>query len=128
MTTIAKVANHFGNLNSGLMSLCKNPVPVVGMGATILHGRDRDAGTVVAASTNKKGVVVRAVVQWDHWKRTDSNGMSECQSYEFSANKEGAMSVYTLRRNGRWVEEGHSGSNPQGVLFGHREKFYDFSF
>lgn len=128
MTTIAKVANHFGNLNSGLMSLCKNPVPVVGMGATILHGRDRDAGTVVAVSYNKKGVVNRAVVQWDRAERIDTNGMSECQTYRFERDTTQPMTAYTLRSNGRWVEEGHSGSNPQGVLFGHREKFYDFSF
>lgn len=36
--------------------------------------------------------------------------------------------IYTLRKNNRWVEEGHGLWEPGGIHFGHAEEYRDPSF
>ena len=48
------------------------------------------------------------IVQRDNAKRTDKNGMSETQQYEYTANPEARKVTVTLRKNGRWVTQGES--------------------
>jgi hypothetical protein len=73
----------FGSFNNLMMANSK-PVetPKVGDGATILSWSDRTPATVVFVSENGKTIHI----QEDNAVRTDSNGMSECQSYSFTAN------------------------------------------
>lgn len=113
-----------GSLVNLLMAQSGNPTPTVGMGATMLHWTDREAGTVVEVSPNGK----RLVVQEDTATRTDKNGMSDCQSYSYEPNPNGSKTAYTLRRNGRWVMEGESMRTGRGLRLGTRDKHYDFSF
>lgn len=96
----------------------------VGVGATILKWTDRAAGTIIAV--DDKGFTV----QIDHAKRTDSNGMSEAQNYEFTPNPNGVTyrfaKVSRGKTKGAWRENGRK--DGYGVLIGHREKYHDFSF
>tara|TARA_B100000508_G_scaffold27485_1_gene20236 strand:+ start:91923 stop:92144 length:222 start_codon:yes stop_codon:yes gene_type:complete len=71
-------------------------------------------------------------VQEDNYTRTDKNGMSECQKYEYSRNPEGCTSrwrlngdkwerVYKSAETGRWRK-----SRTGGLMLDHRERYYDF--
>lgn len=98
-------------------------VPVVGMGATICFLTDRRAGTIVAVSASGKQITV----QRDTCTRTDKNGMSECQSYDYAPNPEGTTDTFTFRKNGRWVQKG-SDMNGTCCYIGGRREYHDYSF
>ena len=76
--------------------------PKVGMGVTQCIGSDRYPFTVIEVSENLKTVVI----QLDTYSRTDSNGLSESQEYEFSRNSDGEKITLTLRKNGCYVQKG----------------------
>ena len=83
-----------GSLINHVISGTTNLAPAVGMGVTILGWSDRHAATIVEVSPDGKRVgIVRDVAT-----RTDSNGMSESQSYSFTPGT-GNPSFYTLRKN-----------------------------
>ena len=115
---------HTGSFINHLQGASKQPEPEVGMGATILMWSDREAATIVSVSKSGK----RIEVQRDHAKRTDNNGLSESQTYEFTPNPEGPRIAYTLRKNGQWVREGESMKGGQRLRVGSRDHYYDFSF
>jgi hypothetical protein len=92
----------------------------IGMGATIQYHSDREPATIIEVSPSGK----RIVIQEDSVKRTDNNGMSECQTYEYSPNPEGTIHVATLRKDGHYRLVGQKTS----VYVGARSKYYDFSF
>lgn len=94
--------------------------PTVGMGVTISVGSDRYPGTIIQVTQNGR----RIVFQRDSYKRTDDNGMSESQTYEFSTDLNGAIEIATLRKDGRYRITG--GKTP--VHIGSRGAYYDFSF
>ncbi len=102
-------------------------LPQVGDGATILGWTDRRAATVVSFERNAKGTKNRVGIVEDNAKRTDSNGLSELQTYEFSPGT-GSPSYFTLRKNGKWVREGESINGGQRIIIGKRDHYYDFSF
>lgn len=114
----------FGNLMNRMHEGIKPAVPEVGMGATVLMFSDREPATVVIIAPNGKQIGI----QRDNAKRTDTNGMSESQDWEFSPNPTAAIEYYTLRKNGQWIKEGNSMKNGEVILLGHRDKYYDFSF
>jgi len=105
------------------------PVPTVGMGATILQWSDRTAGTIISI----EGKIIR--VQEDFVKRTDTNGVSESQEYEYSSDTSGYIrnfrlekngsysSVYMNKETGRWNKR-----DSHGLIIGMRRQYYDFSF
>ena len=89
---------------------------------------DRHAGYIVDVS--KSGTKV--TFQRGNAVRTDSNGMSECQSYDVSPNPNGFTTEFSLRtrKNGDtfWKRVGTPSKERGDVLFaGHRE-YYDYSF
>lgn len=92
----------------------------VGDGATILMFSDRHAATVVEAGPK------RIVIQRDIAKRTDDNGMSESQTYEFTPDPTAPKIAYTLRKNGRWVREGDPLRGGETLGRG-RSSYYDFT-
>ena len=106
------------------------PEPVIGMGATLLGWTDRYPGTVIGWD----GKIL--TVQKDNAVRTDSNGMSESQEYEYTPNPQGSVSRFKLDKNGMWREVTTSTKGRtvfcegggSGLMIGHREKYYDFSF
>ncbi len=110
-------------------------VPEVGMGATLLHWTDRDAGTVVAVERVKGGTVV--TVQEDTAKRSDDGGyFTESQAYAYEPNPDGAKHHFRLMDEAPgWVsvEQGptgrwRKGGRGSGVSFGARRSYRDPSF
>ena len=104
--------------------------PVVGAPATVLYWSDRHGATVTAWDA-KHAVVT---VQEDKATRTDSNGMSEDQTYSFERDtngsrhmfkrtKKGWKSVLLNRETGRYNQ-----TDGSGLLLGSRDSYYDFSF
>lgn len=127
-----KAGTETGSLVNHLYSRGAVFVPALGEGATILHWTDRTPATVVEIIKAGKATIV--ATQDDDYKRTDSNGMSDCQAYEFSRDPNGNKSYWKLkgskwvgvRKNpdtGRWVE-----TKCNGIAFGFRSAYYDFSF
>lgn len=112
-----------GSFINNLMQDANSPAPKVGMGATMLSWTDRDPATIIKVSKSGKKITV----QPDKAIRTDSNGMSDSQSYTFERNPNAYTDEYSLRKNGRWVRVGES-QNGSSLLVGHRSKYYDFSF
>lgn len=98
------------------------PTPDCGMGATLLHWTDRSPATIIEV----KGKTIR--VQEDDAERVDNNGMSESQTYVFSRNPAGQVTVFTLRKNGAWVRKGEPMKGGSKVRIGDRDKYHDFSF
>lgn len=99
-----------------------NFLPTVGIGATNCVGSDRYPYTVIEVQSPK-----RIVVQADNYKRTDKNGLSESQTYEYSPNPDGSTRVLTMRKNGRWCEVGDS-MDYGGWAIGYRSAYQDPSF
>jgi hypothetical protein len=114
-------------------SVIGQPDPEVGMGATLLHWTDRDGGTITKVWTWRQSTYIQ--VQVDRAIRTDTNGMSECQSYRFEPNPIG--NVHTFRKldggmwqavrlnikTQRWVK-----TEGSGLRIGEREAYHDYSF
>lgn len=111
----------FGSLQNLQYGNMDSPTPEVGMGATYIGYTDRHAYTVIEV-VNPKCIVV----QQDTARRTDKNGMSDSQSWEFERNPNGRRVTLTLRKNGDWRETGtRSGGT---FLIGERMEYYDYSF
>ena len=130
-----KLGTQTGSLTNHILSRATigQPVPVVGMGATILCWTDRKPATIVAVDARKSGTIV--TVQEDVAKRADENGLSEDQTYTFTANPNARKITFRQAKGGGWQEvtfnaatkrwnavEGH------GLRIGERDKYHDFSF
>ena len=111
-----------GSLTNNIYANSKQPAPEIGMGATQLLYSDRHAFSVIKIVSPKK-----IVVQRDKVTRTDSNGMSESQDYNFEPNTEGMTATLTLRKNGRWVVEGEDLWSGSSFSIGNRSEYYDFT-
>lgn len=112
-----------GSFFNKIMSDSKQITPEVGMGATELMWSDRYASTIVEVSENKKTVTI----QNDKAVRTDNNGMSDSQRYEYTPDTKMPKTVYTLRKNGQYVKKG-MGMNGTTLLIGKREQYRDYTF
>jgi hypothetical protein len=97
--------------------------PIVGMGATINFHSDSKAATLVQIS--HKGSKI--VLQQDKAIRTDQNGVSESQSYNYEPDPNGAIYIATLRSDGRYRLVG-SGKKGKAITIGVRREYYDYSF
>ncbi len=116
------------NLMSNIMANSRQTVPAVGMGATALLYSDRHAGTIVDLITNKAGKVVGFYWQRDNATRTDKLGMTDSgQQYAFTPNTDAARVKVTLRKNGRWVQDGENLRTGRAYTIGTRDEFYDFT-
>jgi hypothetical protein len=113
----------FGSMTNLLLSGTKGaPKPEVGMGATLLMYSDRHPYTIVEVRNDGKLIGV----QRDDAKRTDKNGCSESQEYEYSRCPDAPVEWYSLRKNGSYVLVGES-MNGSPLRIGDREEYYDFS-
>ena len=112
----------YGNLINRVMDATKQPTPEVGMGATETMWSDRQAGTITC-------VVSPKTVEWveDITTRTDKNGISESQDYTYERGI-GPASIFTLRKNGRWVRKGEEMRTGSGLILGTRDQYQDPSF
>lgn len=127
-----KLGTETGSLMNHVMAGAATPIPAVGMGCTILNWTDRDAATISAVETYRGMTMVK--VREDHAKRTDTNGMSESQTYEYTPNPMGREQAFILK-NGRWREMAWTGKrwnqtqgSSRGLLIGSRNHYHDFSF
>lgn len=109
-----------GSLINMLADSSVPTVPEVGQGATLIYWTDRTPATVVAIERNGRLIVV----QEDTATRTDSNGMSDAQSYEYERNPNGRTHEATLRKDGSYRLKG----GQTRVALGARSKYHDFSF
>lgn len=94
--------------------------PHVGQAATICYYTDRAPATVIAVSPNGAKVTVRE----DKAIRTDSNGMSESQSYTFEPDSNGAVHVFHRNQFGQYKIAGGGVS----LSLGKRSAYHDYSF
>lgn len=92
----------------------------IGMGASIQIGSDSHAATVIDISHND----TRIVLQEDESIRTDKNGWSESQTYEYKRDPNGELYYATLRADNTWRLKGTQSI----VRLGSRRRYYDFSF
>lgn len=109
------------------------PEARVGMGATLLGWTDRHAATV--ASIEKVGTRLIVGVRQDHARRTDSNGFSESQDYEFTPDAHGFLRHFRANRAGLWEEVAFneatrrwSAAGGYRLRLGAREEYHDFAF
>ena len=133
-----KLGTQTGSLINHILSTAKARTPEIGEGATILAWTDRYAGTVIAVETASSGQVVIVTIQADDAKRVDSNGMSECQEYEYTRNEKARIWSFRLdarMASPKWVEVHKSSTgrwnktgNGTGLVIGRRQKFHDYSF
>ena len=93
---------------------------MVGMGATICYYSDREPATLIQILHNGRRIVLRT----DKSIRTDNNGMSEIQKYNYEPDPNGAIHIATLRKDGSYRLIGEKTL----VDIGSRCKYYDYSF
>lgn len=127
----------YGSILNRLQENSTGATPVVGMGVTELCYTDRHPYEAIEVK-DAKHIVVREL----DYKRTDRNGMSEHQEYEYTSKPDGEI-YHLVLRNGRWRnyawEDSYDdecnrtrklarklGSN--GWYVGKAERYYDFSF
>ena len=101
-------------------STTSNPLPAIGMGATIVYHSDREPATIIQITHGGNRIVVQA----DIATRTDKNGMSESQTYEFAQDPNGSIFEATKRKDGSYRMKG----GKTLIRIGSRQKYYDFSF
>ena len=109
----------YGSIHNRMMENVKSPVPIVGMGVTILMYSDRHAATIVEICSPST-----IIVQRDIATRIDKNGMSENQEYNYTPDTNAPKEVVTLRKDGRWKLT----KEKTVVRLGERDAYYDFSF
>lgn len=97
----------------------------VGDGATMCVGSDRYAGTIISVKPGRGRVRTVVEFQHDNVRRIDNNGMSDSQEWECTPNPQGAIEVFSERRDGMFREVGSSKGR---YLRPGRSHFYDFSF
>lgn len=127
-TQTGSVVNHIHS-----RAVIGQPEPEVGMGATLLGWTDRHAATIVAVETVGKALIV--TVQEDTARRTDKNGFSETQTWEFARNPDAFKLHYRRAENGMWARVRYNDETKRwnkvdggGLMIGRREHYYDPSF
>lgn len=93
------------------------PEPQVGMGCTIIMWSDRKAGTIV------KVTKTQVHVQEDIATRTDRNGMSESQEYEYTADPTASVQIFRKTKRGYRLAGGGN-----SLRIGDRSAYHDYSF
>lgn len=123
-TQTASLVNH-------IYSCTDSEPPYVGMPATLLSWTDRNPATVIEVNMTKRYIVV----QDDDYRRTDNNGLSESQEYEYTRNCNASVHIFRKDKKGQWVlhyvnpeTKRLVQSRGYGLMLGRREKYHDFSF
>lgn len=117
-----------GNLHNRLMERSKQPLPIVGMGATLCFYSDRHPCTII--DVLKPNLII---LQRDRAIRTDNNGMSDSQSYRYECDSVGQIFLAKRSKSG-WkainpIQMQHLRfSNGTKVMVGHRSAYHDYSF
>lgn len=101
-------------------STTSNIEPSVGMGVTIQFWSDSYAGTIIQVLSNGK----KLIIQEDNAIRTDSNGMSESQTYSYSPKPDGQIFHASKRKDGKYKLV----TKENVVVLGVRKRYHDYSF
>lgn len=127
----------YGSAFNMMFANTAKPDVKVGDGATMLMWSDRRAATVVAVryfkTGTRKGQVKEVDVQQDKATRTDGNGMSDAQTYEYERQPDAPVRTYRADAKGRLRELTPSDTGgwrmgTAGLLVGARREYFDFSF
>jgi hypothetical protein len=118
-----------GSVTNRIMEQSRYPEPEEGMGATITMWSDRHAATIVAVrrfkTGQRAGQVKEIDVQRDKAIRTDDHGMSDAQSYRYEPDPDAGVTTFKVDKHGRFFS---NGKGSRGLLIGHRDEHYDYSF
>ena len=99
--------------------------PVVDMGVTLIIGSDKYVYTIIDVNNSKKQIKI----QQDICKRTDSNGQSVDQTYEYYNNPNGKIIILSLRNNSYWKEFGKTSKQDKCRYdIGTRSRYSDPNF
>ena len=113
----------YGSIDNRMMENSKMPTPQVGMGATEMCYTDRHPYEVIAVKDDRH-ITVREL----DWKRIDTNGMSDCQDYEYFSNPENRTAELFRTKQGQWRERIGRSLGCNGFYIGYAERYHDFSF
>lgn len=113
------------------------PEPVVGLPVTFLYWTDRAPGTIREVFT--KGAYQYIACSADQYQRTDKNGFSEAQTYEYDTTDRGDRSYFRRKiadgpdaRFNQCRKNAETGrfnkSQSGGIALGFREKYWDPCF
>ena len=108
----------FGSLTNILLNNCAPTFPQVGMGCTELSFTDRNPCTIVAVSKTGKSFDFT----YDDYRRTDKNGFSEMQTWEYTSRPDAPRHRARLCKDGRYKCHGMT------IRVGVREKYDDPHF
>jgi hypothetical protein len=123
-----KLGTETGSLVNHVMSKAGTK-PEVGKGATELLWSDRHAYFVNEVSKDKKECVIERAKA----VRTDKNGMSECQDYEYHRDPN-AVPIKLRFRYKQWMQQDYDEIQKKfvytkiNIKFGFMQEYYDFSF
>lgn len=110
-------------------------IPEVGMGATIHHYSDKEACTIVRITNAGKTIHVQkdiATINPNFKPAIDAGGfVGHCtnqddQNYTYERNPEASIYVFSLRKNGKYVEA--KSKNGSKLTIGERKEFYDYNY
>lgn len=114
----------YGSFQNRLMENSKMPKPEVGMGVTECQWSDRSPWEIIAVK-DERHITVRAL----DWKRTDNNGMSDCQDYEYFSNPNNPTANLFLTKQGKWRQRYSDRSLGCNAFFiGYAERYFDPCF
>lgn len=125
----------YGSLQNRLSerAVIGQPVPMIGMGATVFMYSDRHACTIVEV-INLPGGRYRVGVQRDNAKVIKGSCMDGSAEYEYSPNAEAGINYFQTDKEGRWTEvyksceTGRWKKASSGLAIGYRNEHYDPSF
>lgn len=103
-----------------LDSLYPDNKPEIGMGCTVCYLSDSEPATII----DIKGK--RITVQFDIAELVSGSAQNGTAEYTFTKNENGPIRVFSLRKNGKYIEQG-SNCGPS-LSIGHRRKYYDPHF
>jgi len=129
-----RLGTQTGSLINNIMSrsVIGEPLPEIGMGATMLSWTDRNPATIVAVFT--KGKTQYIGVKEDNYQRTDNNGYSESQTYEFKFDHQAGIRYFRKNSKGTWEgawvnqDTGRFVKGCGSISIGQRNKYWDPSF
>lgn len=112
------------------------PAPEIGMGITTFGWTDRYPGTIREIFQKGQWLFIRAT--GDEYRRTDNNGFSESQSYEYTTVEDHGGGMFFKRlgadSDAQWIgvrknsETGRFSKNGERMRIGSREKYHDHCF
>ena len=130
---------HYNQVNEFMSGYGNVLVPAIGMGATQFVGSDRYMMVVTQVLSNKKVKVAHVLDKHKDKFITDENGVMILpqkyvdEYYEFVPDDYGychffVPTVYTYRKNHRWMPQGKDMWETCSIQIGHADEYRDPSF